>query len=431
MILNNVEKRLAEEKKRLDDIQAPEELEARLKHALNSTTPTRKKRFSSIWKMAAVALFILVIIGYHHNAFAYYGKKLLGFDEVISGTLKELNDEGMGQIIDKRTTLEDGTNLIIDGIMTDANQLIMYYTLANPDGLGGYDTEHFRPFNITGLLTNSDVESDTSLMNENHTELKGMLTFEPVSPFSKKLTLHFWQELESGQMLDDSISFSYDPNKALKTEIKQAIRENVKVDKGEITFNSITASRTLTVIEGILNVDNFDRLDLGLHGIELIANGKPVEIIGSSSRSAIRGTKFDIRYDALPKQLDSLDLVIKEFVGYQLLQEKFPLASFGDESFMLDGKELSITAISAIPEGVGITIITDDDVMLDGVSIETGNEVIPLSTTVGQIQTVQEDGSLVNERTLVFNTSQEPRYLLIEGMHYAREYNEVIEIPVN
>ena len=55
-------------------------------------------------------------IFYHHmgtqyNAFAFYGKKLLGFDEVINSTLKELNEQGMGQIVEKKTKLEDGTEL--------------------------------------------------------------------------------------------------------------------------------------------------------------------------------------------------------------------------------------------------------------------------------------------------------------------------------
>ena len=75
----------------------------------------------------------------------YYGKKIFGFDEVITGTLKELNNEGMGQIIEKQTKLEDGTDFIINGIITDANQLILYYTLTNPNGIDEHTEMSFRP----------------------------------------------------------------------------------------------------------------------------------------------------------------------------------------------------------------------------------------------------------------------------------------------
>ncbi|RDW21872.1 hypothetical protein CWR48_02210 [Oceanobacillus arenosus] len=430
--MNNARKRLAEEKKRLDLIHAPEELEARLRNKLN-TTPNRRKRMPSMWKLAAVALVMIVIISYQYNAFAYYGKKLLGFDEVISGTIRELNNEGMGQIVDERTTFENGTELTIDGIMTDANQLIMYYTLTNPNGVGDYDTEMFRPFNITGFLTNSHLESGTSLLNDDQTELKGVLTFEPVSPFSKELTLHFWQGLEGGQMLEleQRISFTYDPNKAIKTEIKQAIKQTFTADQGKITFNWITASPMLTVIEGKLNVDNFDRTQLGLDGIELIANGKRVDIIGSGSRSGLLGRNFDIRYDALPKQLESLELVIKAFVGYQTLNENLPLTSLGDKAFMLDDKELWIKAVSETSDGIEITIASGYDVLLDGVSIGSKDGMTPLSTTIGQIDAKQENGEIMKERTLVFDTSEKPEYLHIQGMHVTKQYNEVIEIPID
>ena len=61
--MNNVEKRLAEEKKRMESITAPDELEMRLRNALNTATPKRIKRIAPIWKIAAVAIFFMVIVG--------------------------------------------------------------------------------------------------------------------------------------------------------------------------------------------------------------------------------------------------------------------------------------------------------------------------------------------------------------------------------
>ncbi|MEH7111434.1 DUF4179 domain-containing protein [Neobacillus niacini] len=428
--MDNLEKRLAEEKKLIDSIQAPDELEMRLRSALHHT-PKKTKRYAFSWKAAVVALFLIILMGSQYNAFAFYGKKLLGFDEVMDGSLKELNEKGMGQIVEKKTKLDDGTELTINGIISDSNQLVVYYTLSNPKGIDDTLNENFRISRISGFLTNSNADSGVSILNDKHTEIKGKMSFEPVSPFSKKLKLSFWQSLQNDQMIEGSIAFPYNPNKAMATEYKQSLKKTFKVDKGTITFHSITASPTMTMIKGTLNVENFDRVDSSFGGIELMANGKPVEIMGSSYKSSLNGRKFDIRYNALPKQLNSLELVIKEFVGYQRLEEKITLSSISNGPITLGGKELWIKNVSTTSQGVEITIATVGDVMLDGVSIQTQEEITPLKTTVNQIYTKQEDGREVKERTLLFDSPTNPEYLLIEGMHYVKEYNKKLEIPVD
>ncbi|KGM45281.1 DUF4179 domain-containing protein [Neobacillus niacini] len=424
--MDNLEKRLAEEKKLIDSIQAPSELDARLRTALHNT-PEKTKRYAFSWKTAVIALFLIILMGSQYNAVAFYGKKLLGFDEVINGTLKELNEKGMGQIVEKRTELEDGTELMINGLISDSNQLVVYYTLYNPKGIRTSTSESFRLSRISGFLTNSNAEAGTSLLNDEHTEIKGMMSFEPVSPFAKKLNLYFWQPHQNGQMTEESIEIPYNPNKAMAAEFKQSLKMTFKVDKGTISFHSITASPTMTMIKGTVNVENFDRIDSSFGGIELLANGKPIEIMGSSNTSSLRGRKFDIRYNALPKQLDSLEIVIKEFVGYQKLEEKISLSSITNGPITNEGKELWIKKVSTIPQGVEITIATDGDVMLDGVSIQSQEEVIPIKTTVNQTYTKQE-GREVKERTMQFDSTTKPEYLLIEGMHYMKVYNKKIKI---
>lgn len=434
--MKTVEEQLTEEKLRVDAITAPEELEVRLRNAVNTATLKRSKRIAPIWKIAAVVLLVTVITGNNYNAFAYYGKKLLGFDDVIHGTLQQLNDEGMGQLIDKKTTLVDGTDLIINGIISDANQFVMYYTLTNPNGLEDYFSGStgtiFSPAKISGFLTNSNVGSGESLMNENHTEIKGTLSFDSVSPFAKNLTLYYWQSpIQNGQMIEGTITFPYNPNQAMQTQIKKSLNKKVKVDKGTITFKSITATPTMTMIEGSMNVTNFDRGDTSFEGIELIANGTPIDLMGSGTQSSLGRSTFDIRYDTLPKELDSLELVIKEFIGYQKLDEKLSLASIGNEPYILEGRKLWIKDVSKTTRGMEITIATDDDVMLNGVSIATKDEITSLNTTINQKSVEQKDGKVLKERTLLFDTSIQPEELILEGMHYTKAYNKVIEIPVD
>ncbi|MBQ4899809.1 DUF4179 domain-containing protein [Paenibacillus sp. Marseille-P2973] len=430
--MNKIEERLAEEKKRIDSITAPEDLEMRLRKALDKAPSRSKRRVPPIWKAAAAVLLFIVILSFNFPAFAYYGKQLLGFDGLINGTLQELNDQGKGQTIEKRMTLEDGTLLTIDGLMTDANQLILFYTLSNPQGVSEADaTGIFSPAKITGFLTDSFVESGVSQMNDEHTEIKGTYTFEPVSPFAKKLTLHFRQQPSFGTVKDSEMTFAYDPNKAMQTEVKQRIRKTLEVDKGTITFQTITATPTMTMIKGTLNIDNFDRIRNSLDGIELIANGQPVDQVGSGRQSSYGGMKFDIRYDALPQDLKSLKLVIKEFVGYRKLDLKIPLPSPADQPVLLEDKELWIKKVSSTSRGIEITIATEEDVMLDGVFIQANGENIPLNTTLNQHDTKLPDGTILKERTLLFDASVQPEQLIIKGMHYMKPFNINIKIPVD
>ncbi|WHT48880.1 DUF4179 domain-containing protein [Sporosarcina thermotolerans] len=97
--MNEIEKRLAEEKERLESVTTPVELEGRLRQALDGV-PVKKRR-KPMWLLAAVALLFFSLVSYNYNGLAFYGKKIMGFDELMSSTLAELNEEGMGQLIGK------------------------------------------------------------------------------------------------------------------------------------------------------------------------------------------------------------------------------------------------------------------------------------------------------------------------------------------
>jgi hypothetical protein len=428
---NNIERRLEEEKKRMDTIETPHALEDRLRKALNNTR--KPKRVPVIWKTLAVAMILFIFVGYHFNAFAYYGKQILGFDYIITGTLKDLNNAGKGQKIEKSFILGNETKLTINGIMTDANRMILYYTVSNPNGVSEDDTisEIFNPSKITGLFTNSYAEGGMGQENQDRTEFKGMMDFEPPSPFAKKLTLHYWKYLKNGQVEQAKITFPYDPNKAMQKEIEQLINKTVKVDKGTIHFDSIVASPTLTVIKGKLKVENFARLDLALNGIELLANGRSVEIKGSGSRSSLNGRSFEVRFDALPSNLKTLELNVKEFVGYNGLNQTISLDEITNKSVDIGGADLWIKKVTSTSKGIEVTIVTEETVLLDDVSIgdKTGNT--PLETTINQQESKELEGKIIKERTLLFDTTKMPEHLHIGGMHYMKIYDKKFQIPIN
>ncbi len=430
--MDNIEKRLIKEKERLDAITTPENVETRLRNALELAPTKKKRRVTPRWIVAAAVVFFLVIASYNYNAVAFYGKTLLGFDELISGTLKNLNEKGMGQPIDQKIKIDEETDVWLHGMMSDENRFILYYTLTNPSGINLFEEDLFRPNTITGTFTNAAVESGIYLLEENDTVLKATLSFEPVSPFAKELTLHYDQPVANGERREGTVTFPYNANQALPTNIKKSIKKKIHVDQGTVTFRSITATPTMTIIDGSLNVKNFDRVNLPLDGIELIANGEPVEKIGGGNSSAFLGRKFDIRFDALPEPLHSLELVVKEFVGYEKINKRITLGAPQEEPFLLyDNKKLWITNVNETNEGVQITLATDDDVMLDGVSIETANnEQIPLHTTVNQVS-ITKNNQTLKERTLLFETTLEPKSIIVEGIHYMKEYGDRIEIIAN
>lgn len=314
--MSKIEDRLLEEKLRLSELSTPQELEARLRKALNAAVPRRRaiRNVKSGWRIAAAVLAVTLFAGNQYHALAYYGKTLLGFDRVVNGTLGELIKQGKGQTLDEQVQLADGTVLTVDGIMADENQFILYYTLSNPNGLPNDGS--FLPTRLKGIRTDSQIQTNSWGPTEERTETKGYLTFEPVSPLAKKLTLSYWEELpDSDQRREGQILFPYHPDEAMPTKIKQSVNETLTVESQTITIGTITATPTMTLIEGTLQNQqlNKDFLDeVVLNGIDLIANGDSIPLSRGDVHRTQDGMAFSLRYDSLPENLHSVQLILKK-----------------------------------------------------------------------------------------------------------------------
>lgn len=429
--MNEMDKQLQEKKEQIQTLQTPVDFENRLKNALNSTENPGSKKQTWSWKLAMVSMVLVVtLVGFNFNAVAYYGKKLIGFDDLVSDSLNDLNEEGFGQIIDKAKYLQDGSKFTIDGIMSDANRFILYYTITNEKGFSDPMPENLRLDRITGFLTNSMQNSGTAKIMEGGTKIKGVFEFDPVNSFAKKLTFHYFETETDGSLKESTITFPYNPNEAMLKEIKQSINQTIKVDQGTITFKSISATPTMTVIKGEMDVDNFDRLPSAFNDIILYANGEPILSQGSGFKSSIFRNTFELRYDALPEKLENLELKFNKFIGYQKVEEKVQIEENKEQETQLYSNfKLLVKNMDVTPKGLEITIITDQEVLLDEVSISYGDGEIPLETTLKHmIKTI--DGKEVKERVLLFDTDKLPDYLNIGGIHYMKEYSEVITIPI-
>lgn len=424
--MNKIEKLLEKEKQQQETMKAPDALEYTLRAALDKQTtkkPTRRKRIGLI---IAAALSCMIVVGYQFDALAFYGKTLFGFDEILSSNLQELNEQGMGQVIGQQVAFPDGTIVTIDGIMADANQSLVYYTASNRAGID-FDIVDFS--SISGFATKADKVSGTAVLNDKSTELKGMQTFEAVSPFAKKLTIHFRVEDDAVGAIERSITFPYKANDALQKSFKQRIGETVKVDQGSIVFQKLIATPTMTRVEGKVKVDGFDRVDGTLSGIQLIANGEEVTWMGSGHSTGLNGRNFELNYDVLPQPLHSLELIVDQFPGYEPARARIPLDSIEEDYVMIHEKKLKIMNIAVKDQETEITIATEPSVLLDGVSLETNNERFELKTTKNMHEQDQH-GETWKVRTLIFDTTEPASHLVLEGYHYLKQYNQKIELKI-
>lgn len=421
--MTELEKQLAEEKVRLDGMKAPDELEDRLRMALDKV-PQRKRKAAPKWVAAIAALLFLSIVGYNYNAFAYYGKKLLGFEDIMTGTLSDLNEAGLGQSIDATVRLQDGSQLQLEGMYSDKSQFVLYYTFTNPEGVDLNPPYSF--WNITGALTKSFAVSGTWSLNDEETKLTGMQSFDAVSPFAKNLTLHLLEEVEEGQaMKEHEISFPFNPNEAMETEWKQSIKKTIQVDQGTIRFDAITATPSRTTVTGKLKVDNYDRYPYAFDGIELLADGEPIENQGAGVSSSWKGSTFDLNFDALPEGVKDLELVVSTFVGYMDVDVTVPLVDLNEDPVLIHEKELFVRKVEKTEKGIQVTIATADDVLLEGVSIQAGDRSVPLKTLLRQDHTND-----YKERILLFESDEMPDALHIEGMHFKKSYGDSIKMNV-
>lgn len=434
--MKKIERRLLEEREKIQSIQAPSTFEQTVKQSLQENVRPKKRKYH-IW-IAVAAMMFFILIGYNYNALAYYGKKILGFDHRLFGTLKDLNESGFGQPIDQSVELHDGTILTINGMMTDKNQLILFYTLFNENGLDNSTGEEVRIGNITGFMTNSSSRGGSGTFNEDMTELKMIMSYDPVNPFAKNLTLTVWDTDDTNMEEGIDISFKHDPNKAMRATLELSLNETFQFDLGTITVKSITASPTMTLVEGKIEMDDIEKLDYFDHapyeGLQLKANDHHfVSSTGSGRTTGITGTTFHVEYNALPADIESLQISLEHSVGYEEIQKEINLNTQLDTFIpIIDGRELFVKEVNESNLGVEVTIATDHYMMPDHISLKTDKGKISEPDSIERLgNTIQKNGRLMDEQTFIFNTNERAESLIMEGVYYKKRYNESVDIEMN
>jgi hypothetical protein len=430
--MNNIEKNLKDRKNDIDNIEIPSELEGRLRKALDNKTIKRRKNV--VGKIIAACLTLL-LIGYNFDTLAFYGKEIIGYNNVMNKDLKELNELGKGQIINKSHTFENGVVITLDGIMVDESQLLAFYTTKDPNG---HVDEVTPRIILNGLVGEHNLSSGYGDINDEKTIMKNIYSFEPPYFFEKTLHLSFGF-FENGMSEEKEITFKLDRKKAMENKLKKTINKSIEVDETKIHFNSILASPTRTVINGSIQnilelaIDEIknERLIPNELEVKLVANGEEIQPQSSGMRTNIKGITFHKEYDALPKDLKSLKLELVSFSANYDVDKVINLKKdLIDQKFNIMGQDIVVNKIYEYNGNTFVSITTEENTVLTKVNLLADDKRLELNKTIEDEYEKLDNGKILRTRTLEFNGVGKSYKLDIKRMTYSKDYNKTIKIPI-
>ncbi len=437
--MDNIEDILKAQKCKIDQIEVPEELEERLRTALNKDEQYRVRNRAKVY-VAAMVMMVTLLLSFNYDVIAFYSKQLLGYDQVMNASLKELSELGRGQPVGKSFIFDNGVSLTVDYVMLDENQLLLFYTVKDPSG-------HVEENDISSLMSlkafwgEYDHQNSQGIINEEKTEIKYLASFEPPNPFEKGLTLRFSQILQ-GTQTPAEISFTLNRNTAMGHTLKETLNETIKVDQAQIKIESILASPTKTVING--SIQNIFELAIEqLSGerlrptdltLKLIANGKEVPVQGGGMSTDMKGITFHSDYDPLPSDLEQLELELVKFGADHDVNRQFKLGRTNDsekQKLNILGQIVEIDQIKTSQGETRITISSEESLILSRVYLMIDGQKVPLEETIMDNYDKLQNGTIIHTRTLRFLGAGNELELDVQRMTYSKSYDEILEIPIN
>ncbi len=428
---------MKQHRQNLNNIQAPSGLEDRLRHALDRIPAKRKKRNSArMWFAATAAAIVLIVGTYQYPAFAYYSGKLFNKTELNSLSFSEVAEHGYGQSVNKSKTLDDGTVITINGVIADDNALLLYYSIKRPEG-SVFTDDYFSRYGVSkmhGFLTDYNMKEGSSNYRMGKSEYEGIYKFDPVKPFSRTLTVTFNERLDNGEQAVYPISFKYDANKAMNSLLKEELTESLPVDRGRIQYDSLTASPTSTMVKGHYEMDNGE-FPYFVGQTELLVNGIEVQAFGMRSNGITDDgvQDFELEFDVLPTdKIESVELVLHNFDGYETIEQPISLASPSDRSIRIGTEKLWIRSVTPTDKGYDVVIARKQFTILDTqhLAIQAGGSVVPVSSISRSRPWDLHNGNILWEQTYSFNTKEQPEQLLLDGYHYIKTYDKTISLPI-
>lgn len=435
--MKTVEDILRAKKLEIEDLQVPEELEERLRSALGRCEQPGPGKGWQVYA-AAVSIIAVMLFSFNYDVIAFYSKQLLGYDKIMPASLKQLSVMGKGQAIGKSHEFADGISLTVDYVLLDENQLLLFYSVAGP--AGHVDESRISPFMyIKGFWGKYEQRNSQGEINDAKTEIKYIASFEPPMPFEKNLTLYF-SETKEGREENAGINFTLNRNTALGHTLKQSLHARVEADENVISFDSILASPTKTVISGRIETllelvkDQLrgERMRPAELELKLIADGEEIPKQGGGMSTDLQGIRFHADFDPLPENFKDLQLKVVRFAGDHDVNQQFTLDSYGDkQTLTILGQKVEIGEIQSSQDKTQVTISSAEGLILSKVYLLVDGKKVSLEQTTGDEYGKRPDGSIIHRRTLEFSGSGNHLELNVQRMTYTKNYDLMLEIPVN
>lgn len=433
--MKDIEDILRANKSKIDQLKVPEDFESRLRDALNRKPVPSFKGRARIY--VAAMMVALVMLTSNYDVVAYYSKQLLGYEQVMNGTLQQLNELGKGQTIGKSHTFSNGVSLTLDYVMLDENQLLLFYTIVDPTG--HVDEHNIIPFmSVKAFWGDYRHSSSQGIFNEDNTELKNISSFVPPLPFERNLSLRF-ELLEQGKFEPGQIDFTLNRNIAMGHSLKINLNKAIQCNETEILIDSILASPTKTVIKGSLQSifglakDHLsgERFRPSSLDIKLIANGNEITKQGGGMSTDLKGIKFHSDFDTLPLDLKKLQIELVNFAADHDVNEKFKLNTNQiNQVLNIQDQRVEVHEISQINDETLITISSEESLIITKLYLMIDGVKVPLEETINDDFDKRKDATIMHKRTLRFLGAGEDLELYVQRITYSTNYNKSIEVPL-
>lgn len=433
--MNRITQILMRKNQEIVQIEAPSNLEARLTLALDKTKPLPANNRRWI-PGVAVACLLILLIGWQTDSLAYIGKKLIGYEKVMNGTLRQLNEMGRGQTIGKSSTLSNHNCITLDAILLDDNQLLAYFTIKSPKG--NLDEISIGPgLLIRGKLLSYHMNHAQGEIDYDNNEIKYVASFDPPLWLEKNMKL-IYEDREN--LETTSISFTIDRNEAMGCTLKKDLKQTVTSGSATIRFDTITASPTVTVINGMIQNplelvrDQIigERIRPGRIDFQLVANGNELSQQSSGLSTDVKGITFSNQFDALPEGLKSLQIKLNSFCAdYDVNQTITVEKDKSDQEYSILQQQIIVNDVSESGGDTYLNLTTQESVVLTKVCMIIDGQKVSLEDTSSDKYEKKTNGTILHTRILHFKGKGRELQLCIERMTCSQPCDKVIDIPLD